>query len=253
MKLFKTLFVFTILFMLLLNSGCKKKTSLSALELNAFGLLRGDILLCGSGNFGEVSFSLSCSYETREDFNLAISLLHSFEYDEAEKAFAKVIDADPECAMAYWGVAMCNFHALWRPPTEDDLKKGSMAIKIARSLEDKTERETEYIEAIALFYDDWKIIDHHTRIAKFENAMEDIYNAYPDDKEASIFYALALNSAADLADSLRATRPAGGRLGPRGPPPPVGRGSSRSAVPPRRVGRRRPLATPRDSPRGRGV
>lgn len=210
----KSLKVVSIILNLLLFTtlvNCKKKAKPNP-DLVSINLLRGDILLCGGGDFGDVSFSFSCSYDTRNDFNLAISLLHSFEYEEAEKAFAKVIDADPNCAMGYWGVAMCNFHALWRPPTEDDLKKGSLAIKNARLLKDKTERETEYIEAIALFYDNWETIDHKTRIAKFESAMERIYKAYPDDKEASIFYALALNSAADLADKTYINRRKAGKI-----------------------------------------
>ena len=212
MKHLKKIFVLTSLFLFLFQFSCKNKQQNTIPELVNLNLLRGEILLCGSGDFGDVSFSFSCSYETREDFNLAISLLHSFEYEEAEKAFAKVIDADPNCAMGYWGVAMCNFHALWRPPTEDDLKKGTLAIKIARSLEDKTEREAEYIEAIALFYDNWETTDHKIRIAKFEKAMEKIYQDYPNDKEASIFYALALNSAADLADKTYKNRRKAGEI-----------------------------------------
>ncbi len=198
--------------LLIILSNCKNKSSGSNPDLAAINLIRGDILLCGGGDFGEVTFALSCGYETRDNFNLAISLLHSFEYEEAEKAFAKVIDIDSNCAMAYWGVAMCNFHALWRPPTEDDLKKGSLAIKIARSLENKTEREIRYIEAIANFYTDWETANHQTRIKRFENAMETIYNDYPDDKEAAIFYALALNSGADLSDKTYANRRKAGNI-----------------------------------------
>ncbi len=195
-----------------LTTNCQNKSSKTETSLTSIDLLRGDITLCGSGQFGEVSFSLSCDINVQESFDLAISLLHSFEYEEAEKAFAKVIDVDPNCAMAYWGVAMCNFHALWRPPRVDDLKKGSLAIKIARSLKEKTERETQYIEAIASFYNDWDIVDHHTRIARFENAMETMYNTYPADKEAAIFYALALNSAADLSDKTYKNRRKAGKI-----------------------------------------
>ena len=63
---------------------------------------------------------------------MAISLLHSFEYAEAEKAFVKVIDMDPECAMAYWGVTMSIYHDLWAPPSETDLKKGLQLLKKPR-------------------------------------------------------------------------------------------------------------------------
>jgi len=67
---------------------------------------------------------LSCSYETRSAFDLAVAMLHSFQYSEAEKAFVKVLDADPNCPMAYWGVAMSIYHAAWFPPIEKDLIKG---------------------------------------------------------------------------------------------------------------------------------
>lgn len=206
------LLISTISFIYLIACKDKSPNPNPNSELASINLLRGDILLCGSGDFGEVNFTLSCSYETRANFNLAISLLHSFEYEEAEKAFVKVIDVDPNCAMAYWGVAMCNFHALWRPPTEDDLKKGSLAIKIAHSLENNSKREIEYIKAIGLFYTNWEILDHRTRIVKFENAMENIYQTYPEDKEAAIFYALALNSAADLSDKTYKNRRKAGKI-----------------------------------------
>ncbi|MEH6535684.1 MAG: tetratricopeptide repeat protein [Psychroserpens sp.] len=209
MKLTNTSFITICLLVCITTISCKRTYNS---DLDSLNLIKGDILLCGGGDFGDVSFALSCSYETRSNFNLAISLLHSFEYEEAEKAFAKVIDIDPNCAMAYWGVAMCNFHALWRPPTKVDLKKGSLAIKIARSLEDKTEREVKYIEAIAHFYTDWETVDHQTRIKRFENAMETIYNSFPDDKEAAIFYALALNSGADLSDKTYANRRRAGAI-----------------------------------------
>ena len=155
--------------------------------------------MCSGKQFGEVSFSLSCKYSVRETFDLAISLLHSFEYDEAEKAFVNVIDADPDCAMAYWGVAMSIYHALWEPPSADKLVKGARVLKIAESLP-KTEREKEYLDAIGLYYKDWENIDAKTRASKMENKMEEIYRKYRDDKEAAILYALALNSTADPTD-----------------------------------------------------
>jgi tetratricopeptide (TPR) repeat protein len=136
----------------------------------------------------------------QENFNLGVKLLHSFEYDEAEKVFATIIDQQPDCAMAYWGVAMSNFHPLWTPPLEAELKKGSKAIEIAQSINDKTEREAAYINAIATFYKDWPTVDHRTRCLSFEKTMEDLYKSYPKDKETAIFYALALNAAADPSD-----------------------------------------------------
>lgn len=172
-------------------------------ELESLNLQRGDITLCGSGTnpFGTVAFSLSCSEKVRPDFNLATALLHSFEYTEAEKMFAKVMEEDPECLMAYWGAAMCNFHPLWTPPNPDELQKGSKIIALARLInKDKTSRESDYLEAIATIYDQWSTLDYRTRVLKFEKATENIYEKYPEDMEAGIFYALALGAAADPAD-----------------------------------------------------
>lgn len=189
--------------------SCKNdnKNYVSAARLD--DLKRGDIVTCGPQDgevFGTVSFSTSIPNELRKDFNFAIALLHSFEYDEAEKMFAKVIDRSPDCAMAYWGVAMSNFHPLWAPPTEAELKKGTKAISIAQSIDKKNKRETDYINAMAKFYEDSDKLDHRTRVLNFENAMEEIYRTYTEDIEASIFYALALNAAADPTDKSYANQ-----------------------------------------------
>jgi len=180
----------------------KKNQEQIETELQSISLSRGDIALCGSesGQFGTVEFSLSCAEKVRLNFNLATALLHSFEYTDAEKVFAKVIDEDPECVMAYWGVAMCNFHPLWAPPSQTDLQKGSSIITLARSLESKSTRESDYLEAIATIYDQWDKLDHHARALKFEKASEKIYEKYPDDNEAAIFYALALRATASPSD-----------------------------------------------------
>jgi len=171
--------------------------------LKDLGLEKGEITLCGSGTdqFGSVAFSLSCSEKVRPDFNLATALLHSFEYTEAEKVFAKVIEEDPECVMAYWGAAMCSVHPMWMPPNADDLQKGSKIIALARPIVvDKSSRESDYIEAIATIYDQWNTLDYRARLLKFEKAMEAIFERYPEDKEAAIFYGLALGASADPKD-----------------------------------------------------
>ena len=185
--------------------SCKAKNSGPSKEIiNEINLKRGAVISCGpSGEqFGVVAFDIAGSEKIKKDFNLAIKLLHSFEYDEAEKVFAKIIDAEPGYAMAYWGVAMCSFHALWTPPSEAELKKGSKAIAIAQFITQKTKREAGYIDAIAAFYKDWDKIDHHSRCSYFEKGMEKLYTAYPGDKEAAIFYALSLDASADPADKL---------------------------------------------------
>jgi hypothetical protein len=177
-------------------------------------LKRGAVISCGpSGQqFGSVVFETSCNGKVKEDFNLALKLLHSFEYDEAEKVFAKVIDRQPACAMAYWGVAMSNFHPLWTPPSEAELEKGAKAIEIARSITPKSKREEDYITALSFFYKDRDKLDHRTRCLNFEKAMENLYTNYPADKEAAVFYALALDAAADPADKSFQKQKKAGRI-----------------------------------------
>jgi tetratricopeptide (TPR) repeat protein len=162
----------------------------------------GKAISCGppEERLGDVEFETSCSGKERASFNRGIELLHSFEYEEAEKAFAAVIRDNPACAMAYWGVAMCNYHLLWTPPSEPELKKGAKAIELARSIGQKSKRESDYIEAAAPLYESWDKVDHHTRCARFEKAMEKLHTGYPNDKEAAIFYALSLDASADPAD-----------------------------------------------------
>ncbi len=195
----------TVLFILLLAGACKSKDKRGNAEaIKTINLKRGEIVLCGPQDrqFGTIVFDISCPDKVKRDFNLAVALLHSFEYEEAEKVFAKIIDTEPGCAMAYWGVAMCNFHPLWAPSTPAELEKGARVIEIAKSLDLKSVRETEYIDAIGMYYKNWDKSDNHTRCLNFRQAMESIYQKYPEDKEAAIFYALALDAAADPSDKL---------------------------------------------------
>jgi len=188
---------------LLVGASCYNKDKNPASdEINAINLKRGDLISCGPPDkeFGSVDFEITCSKEVKGDFDLAIALLHSFEYDEAEKVFAKIIDKEPGCAMAYWGVAMSNYHPLWEPPTQGELEKGSKAIDIAESLKKKTGIEKGFIDALALFYENWKTLDHRTRSLSYEKAMEKNYAEYPTNKEVSIFYALSLVAIADPGD-----------------------------------------------------
>ncbi|MEP7165866.1 MAG: hypothetical protein ABI741_14285 [Ferruginibacter sp.] len=191
-------------FLFVLVISCNSKNNAPTDEtINALNLKRGQIVSCGPPDkqFGSVEFDVSCSEKAKKDFNIAVSLLHSFEYDEAEKAFAKIIDENPQCAMSYWGVAMCNYHQVWpSPPSQAELEKGNKAIAIAQSIIQKSKRETDYINAIALFYKEWDKTDHKTRSLRFEKAMENVYRKYPSDKEAAIFYALALDGTSDPAD-----------------------------------------------------
>ena len=132
--------------------------------------------------------------------------LHSFWYPEALKAFTEITVAEPSCAMGYWGIAMSHWYPLWFPPSPAALKAGSDAVEKALAATPKNEREKDYIAAIATFYRDSDKLDHQTRAVAYEKAMEQVYLRYPEDREAAVFYGLALNASALPTDKTYANK-----------------------------------------------
>lgn len=145
-----------------------------------------------SEKLGRVNFEVSCMTEARRQFNRAVAWLHSFEYEEAEKAFAEVTVTDPRCGMGFWGVALSNYHPLWAPPTAAELQRGARAAAQARSVGARTQRERDYIAAVETFYKDADKLDHRARAAAYGEAMAQLSQRYPSDDEAGVFYALTL-------------------------------------------------------------
>jgi len=145
-----------------------------------------------SEKLGRVNFRVSCKPAAQRQFNRATALLHSFWYGEADKAYTAVAKSDPNCAMAYWGVAMSLYHPVWAPPTTEELQRGRTAVENAKSIGGKTLREKDYIVAIEAFYKDSDKLPHRDRALAYEKAMEHVYLTYPKDHEAAIFYALSL-------------------------------------------------------------
>src|SRR5258708_4194514 len=141
---------------------------------------------------GAVSFPISCAAEVQKPFERALALLYSFEYEEADKQFQDVAVSDPHCAMAYWGQAMSRYHQLWGRPSKNDLREGWELAQQAQKLQPKTQRERDYIGAIAVFYHDGEAIDHKKRAVVYAGAMEGVYKRNPKDREAGVFYALSL-------------------------------------------------------------
>jgi tetratricopeptide (TPR) repeat protein len=190
-----------VLSIILCFSSCENKKTTSIQSFTELDLKRGDLLLCGDPNFGDVSFALSCRYDLRETFNLGLSLMHSFEYAEAEKAFVSVLDQDPECLMAYWGTAMSILnHPLSFKQNSKSLERGEKLLKVAQTLTPNNEREKDYIEAVTVYFNDWQTLDTKTRKLNYESKMEELYNKYPGDVETAVFYSLAVLATADLND-----------------------------------------------------
>ena len=196
-------------------SSCNNK-KISSLESPTFANLelnRGDLLLCGDPNFGEVSFSLSCRYDLRETFDLGLTLIHSFEYAEAEKAFVSILDKDSECLMAYWGAAMSILnHPLSFKQNPKSLKRGEELLKVAKTLTPNNEKEKDYIDAVSIYFKDWQNLDTQTRKLNYESKMEELYIKYPDDVETAVFYSLSVLATADLNDKTYSKQKKSGKI-----------------------------------------
>src|SRR5215469_1714063 len=154
---------------------------------------------------GDVNFPISCSASAQTQFNRAVAMLHSFFFPETVKAFIAITRQEPSCAMAYWGVAISQRpNPLVAPFPAELMKNGWEAIEAGRAAGAKTQREKDWIEALAVFFKDYDKIDLRTRTLAYEAAMARLTTNYPDDNEAAIFYALALNEAVDLSDKTYA-------------------------------------------------
>ncbi|MBA2398745.1 MAG: hypothetical protein H0V72_08595 [Bradyrhizobium sp.] len=162
-------------------------------------------VLANEERLGEVHLSISCSPAAQQQFNRAVAMLHSFFFPETVKAFTAIAEKEPTCAMAYWGVAISQRpNPLVGPFPGDVLKRGWEAVEKARTASQKTEREIAWIEALASYYQDYASVPQQRRTANYEAAMAQLSVRYPDDAEAAIFYALALNEAAEPADKTYA-------------------------------------------------
>ena len=154
---------------------------------------------------GTVHFVTSCSPAVEKDFDRAVAMLHSFWFSASIESFQDVVSKDPGCAMAQWGIAMSwwgNPFAGFRSPKASEA--GAAAVERARAAKARTQRERDYIAAVALLYQDAGSVDQRTRTLAYEKAMEQIAARYPEDPEARIFYALSLDQTALPTDKTYA-------------------------------------------------
>ena len=143
-------------------------------------------------HLGTVQFPVSCSAEAQVEFNRAAALLHHMTYPPARAAFEHVLVTDSSCAMAHWGIAMTLFQPLWPTrPGPAALKRGWDEVTLARSVGARTERERMFLDAAEAFFMEPTSSDYWLRIRRWEASMQKLHDAFPDDAEASAFYALA--------------------------------------------------------------
>ena len=166
---------------------------------------------------GNVVFATSCAPAADSAFRQGVTLLHSFWYEESERAFRGAVEADPRCAIGWWGVAMSHLHPLWQAPGEADLAAGLQAVAAGRAIASATPREKAWLEAMAAYYEGSATRPHRERLLAWEAATGEVHRAYPRDSEAAIFHALTLLAVANAlpADpALERNRRAGAILDP---------------------------------------
>jgi tetratricopeptide (TPR) repeat protein len=145
---------------------------------------------------GNVHFPVSCGAAAQRQFDRALAVLHSFWYPQAVDAFAALTVTNPDCAMAYWGIAVsARANPLVGSPDAAALDRGWQAVEKAKVSGTPTTREREYIAAIENYYLDWQKRDYRTRVLAYEAAMEQMHRRYADDYEGALFYALAITEA----------------------------------------------------------
>ena len=144
-------------------------------------------------SLGRVSLPVTCEPSVQDEFDYGVALLHHMTYPVAHAAFERVTEADPDCAMGYWGIALTLFQPLWPTrPGEQDLRDGWAAVQEAQQLQAPTERERMYVATAAAFFDPAGTPDYATRISRWVEATEALHEAHPDDQEAGALFALTL-------------------------------------------------------------
>jgi tetratricopeptide (TPR) repeat protein len=156
---------------------------------------------------GKVSFPTSCDPKVQAQFERGVAMLHSYWFTEARKVFGAIIQADPSCAMAYWGLAV-NYlgNTLAAAPSATDAQMASQLLEKARAAGAKTQRERDWIEALGSYYRDLDTVPLNTRLANYTKAMEQMTQKYPDDFEAWTYYALTLQASAPKNDKTYANQ-----------------------------------------------
>jgi Tfp pilus assembly protein PilF len=149
---------------------------------------------------GNVHFATSCNEVAQRRFDRAMRYQHSFWYQQSRELFEQVLEADPGCAIADWGIALSLWNNPHNQPPAPSLAPALAAIEKAKSIGAKSERERDFINALAILYTDYDKIAYPVRLQGYLKAMEALAAKYPDDDEAQIFYAITLNVSASPAD-----------------------------------------------------
>jgi tetratricopeptide (TPR) repeat protein len=155
---------------------------------------------------GAVHFATSCNETAQRRFNRGMRYQHSFWYRQSKEIFEEVLEADPQCSIAYWGIAQSLLANPFNPTPLKNLQEALAAIQKAKQIGAKTQRENDLISAIEVYYADFDKVNQRTRAQSYLKAMEQVAIRHPHDDEVQIYYALALNIAAAPSDKTFANQ-----------------------------------------------
>jgi tetratricopeptide (TPR) repeat protein len=150
---------------------------------------------------GKVSFPTSCSAAVQADFETGVAMLHSYWFNYAGKQFRAVLEKDPGCAMAYWGVALDLLgNTLSSPPSAQNARAAWDLLEKARGVEVKTDRERLWLDAIRAYFRNHDTVPVERRLTAYNDAMRQLAERFPEDFEAQVYYALTLQASAPKSD-----------------------------------------------------
>ena len=133
------------------------------------------------------------SPRTQRFFDQGLRLKFAFNHPEAVRAFREAARLDPNCAMAYWGLALVRGPNINASMEEDSHREAYQAIQKALSLKSQvSEVERAYIEALSKRYSNEKGADRKALDRAYAGAMRELSKRYPDDADAATLYAAAL-------------------------------------------------------------
>ena len=156
---------------------------------------------------GKLSFPTSCDPKVQAEFERGVAMIHSYWFLIARRTFEGVLREDPNCAMAYWGIALDLLNnSLAVVPPRADAEAAWAALEKARAVGAKTQRERDWIEALSAYFRDHDKLPVNVRLAAYNNAMEQLAQRYTDDYEAQAFYALTLQASASPSDTTYANQ-----------------------------------------------
>ena len=141
--------------------------------------------------YGRAEMNISCADAAQAPFERGLLLMHSFAWEQAREGFEEATQADPDCAIAYWGVAMSYYDSLHEPPSAEEVEAARAALAKAHASSTATDRERAYVAAADQIFRGYPDVPRRDRDRAYNQALGEMHRNFPQDREAAIFYSLS--------------------------------------------------------------